>query len=53
MYFFPLLDGDVTRATNYGIYISQLIRFARASSEVSDLNNRNNILTGKLRIPLS
>ena len=28
---FPLLDGDVTRSTLYGVYISQLIRFARAS----------------------
>ena len=26
-----LLDGDVPRSTPYGVYISQLIRFARAS----------------------
>ena len=26
---FPFLDGDVARSTSYGIYISQLIRFAR------------------------
>ena len=25
---FPLLDGDVPRSTSYGVYISQLIRFA-------------------------
>ena len=25
---FPFLDGDVSRATAYGVYISQLIRFA-------------------------
>ena len=25
---FPFLDGDVPRPTSYGIYISQLIRFA-------------------------
>ena len=25
---FPFLDGDVTRSTPYGVYISQLIRFA-------------------------
>ena len=30
--FFPFLDGDVHRSTSYGIYISQLIRFARESS---------------------
>ena len=29
---FPFLDGDVPRRTSYGVYISQLIRFARASS---------------------
>ena len=34
----PFLDGDVPRRTSYGvyIYISQLIRFARASSNLSD-----------------
>ena len=30
------------------IYISQLIRFARASSHVTDFNNRNKFLTTKL-----
>ena len=30
------LDGDVPRSTSYGVYISQLIRFARASSYVTD-----------------
>ena len=28
---FPFLDGDVPRSTFYGVYISQLIRFARES----------------------
>ena len=37
---FPFLDGDVPR-------ISQLIRFARASSSVSDFNCRNKTLTAK------
>ena len=26
---FPFLDGDVPRSASYGVYISQLIRFAR------------------------
>ena len=26
---FPILDGDVPRSTSYGVYISQLTRFAR------------------------
>ena len=29
---FPFLDGDVPRSTSYGVYIFQLIRFARAFS---------------------
>ena len=35
---FPFLDGDVPRSTFYGVYISQLIRFARVSSHVADFN---------------
>ena len=45
---FPFLDGDVLRRPSYGVYISQLIRFARASSHVTDFNNRNKFLTVKL-----
>ena len=30
---FPFPDGDVPRRTSYGVYISQLIRFARASQK--------------------
>ena len=45
---FPFLDGDVPRSPSYGVYISQLIRFARVSSHVSDFNARNKSLTAKL-----
>ena len=45
---FPFLDGDVPGRTSYGVYISQLIRFARASSNVNDFNCRNKALTAKL-----
>ena len=45
---FPFLDGDVPRSTSYGVYISQLIRFARASSYTADSNTRNKLLTQKL-----
>ena len=31
---FPFLDGDVPRRPSYGLYVSQSIRFARASSHV-------------------
>ena len=44
---FPFLDGDVPWRTSYGVYISQLIRFARASSNLSDFNYRNKVLTAK------
>ena len=44
---FPFLDGDVPRFTSYGVYISQLIHFARASSYVTDFNTRNKLLTQK------
>ena len=37
---FPFLDGDVSRSTSYGVYISQFIRFARVSSHVDDFNTR-------------
>ena len=43
-----MLDGDVPRSTSYGVYISQLIRFARASSHVADFNTRNKLLTQKV-----
>ena len=45
---FPFLDGDVPRRTSYGVYISQLIRFARAFSNLSDFSYRNKALTAKL-----
>ena len=45
---FPFLDGDVLRRPSYGVYISQLIRFARVSSHVDDINTRNKCLTAKL-----
>ena len=46
--FLPFLDGDVPLYTSYGVYISQLIRFARASSHVANFKTRNKLLTQKL-----
>ena len=45
---FPFLDGDVPLHTSYGVYISQLIRFARASSNLNDFNYHNIAFTAKL-----
>ena len=44
---FPFLDGDVPRRASYGVYISQLIRFARVCNHVTDFNARNKCLTAK------
>ena len=45
---FPILDGNVPRSTSYGVYISQLFRFARASSIVADFITCNKLLIQKL-----
>ena len=45
---FPFLDGNVPCSTSYGVYISQPIRFARASSHVADFNTRTKLLTQRL-----
>ena len=45
---FPFLDGDAPRAASYGVYISQLIRFARVSCHVTNFNIHNKLLTAKL-----
>ena len=47
IFYFSFLDGDVPHTISYGVYISQLIRFARASSHVADFNNHNKLLTQK------
>ena len=38
---FPWLSGDVPRLPSYGVYISQLVRFARCCTSVSDFNSKN------------
>ena len=45
---FPFLNGDVPHSTSYGVHISQLIRFARKPSYVTDFNTRNKLFTQKL-----
>ena len=44
---FAFSDRDVICFTSYGVYISQLIRFARVSSHVADFNIRYKSLTAK------
>ena len=45
--YFPFLDGDVPHSTSNVVYNSQLIRFDKVSSHVTDFNAHNTILTGK------
>ena len=40
---FPFLGGDVPRSTSYGVYISQLVQFARVSNHVTGSNARDKI----------
>ena len=45
---FPWLSGDVPRLPSYGIYISQLVRFARYCTSVLDFHSKNLQITSKL-----
>ena len=45
---FLYVDGGIPRSTPYGVYMSQLIRFARKSSYVDNFNTHNKVLTAKL-----
>ena len=40
---FPVLNAGVSHSTSYGVYISQNIRFVRASSHYSDFNTHNKL----------
>ena len=45
---FSFFNGDVPRSTSNGVYISQLIRFARVSSHVEDFDTYNKVLIATL-----
>ena len=45
---FPWLSGNVPRLPSYGIYISQLVRFARCCTSVLDFHSKNLQITSKL-----
>ena len=45
---FPFLCGNVPQSPSYGVYISQLIRYARASTLYDDFLSRSCRLTSKL-----
>ena len=45
---FPFLDVDVPRSASYGVYISQIIRFARVSGRVGGFGACGGVLTARL-----
>ena len=45
---FPFSDRDFPLAPSYGVYISQLVRYALVCCDVFDINARNLCITGKL-----
>ena len=45
---FPCLSGNVPRLPSYGIYISQIVQFARCCTSVFDFNSTNRQITSKL-----
>ena len=47
---FPVLDGDVPRRPSYGVYISQLIRFARVCSHIDDFKDTYSCIFNIIRL---
>ena len=45
---FPFLSSNIPSAPAYGVYVSQLIRYARACSNYQDFMERGKVLTTKL-----
>ena len=45
---FPWLSGDVPRLQSYGIYISQLVLFARCCTSVLDFHSKNHKIASKI-----
>ena len=45
---FPFLSSNIPASPAYGVYVSQLIRYARASSEYRSFLHRGKLLTNKL-----
>ena len=45
---FPFLDSNIPASPAYGVYVSQLIRYARACSVYADFLGRASLLTSKL-----
>ena len=47
---FLFLDGDIPRASSYGVYTSQLMSVARVSSHVADFNCNSELSQTRLSV---
>ena len=45
---FPFLSSNIPSASAYSVYVSQLIRYARACSNYQDFMERGKVLTTRL-----
>ena len=45
---FPDLSGNIPNKHSYGVFVSQLIRYARCCGDVTDFTNRTKTLIDKL-----
>ena len=45
---FPFLNSNIPSAPAYGVYVSQLVRYAGAGCKYQDLDDRRKLLTNKL-----
>ena len=45
---FPDLSGNIPNKHSYGVFVSQLIRYARCCDELADFTNRSEALVKKL-----
>ena len=45
---FPFLSSNIPSSPAYGVYMSQMIRYARACCDYVDFKNRGILLTNKL-----
>ncbi len=45
---FPFLDGNIPKRPAYGVYVSQLVRYARACTHYHDVCARHELLVKRL-----
>ena len=46
---FPFLSGSIQSGTSYGVYISQILRYAKCCSHYDDFRYRHKCLVDRLR----